>query len=130
MCVYPIHAKEFSIQMLLYFCQIAPRVCTFVLFVIIVQVQLKIFFQNHMIVNIGLWMHLFTHMNNEIVRYKMHNLIRNYFRKQKGQNFDIQQQFSAHFQHHYSNLVVNMSGIILQAEPSSVEDYFRIESHN
>ena len=38
-CVHPIHAKVFLIQMLLHFGQIAPRVCTLVLFIIIVQVQ-------------------------------------------------------------------------------------------
>ena len=32
-CVHPIHAKMFSIQMLLHFSQIAPRVCTLVLFI-------------------------------------------------------------------------------------------------
>ena len=31
-CVHPLHANMFSIQMLLHFRQIAPRVCTFVLF--------------------------------------------------------------------------------------------------
>ena len=35
-CVDPIHAKMFSIQMLLHFRQIVPRVCTLVLFIIIV----------------------------------------------------------------------------------------------
>ena len=33
-CVHPIHAKVFSIQMLLHFSQIVPRVCTLVLFII------------------------------------------------------------------------------------------------
>ena len=32
-CVHPIHAKMFSIQILLYFSQIVPRVCTLVLFI-------------------------------------------------------------------------------------------------
>ena len=32
-CVHPIHAKVFSIQMLLHFSQIVPRVCTSVLFI-------------------------------------------------------------------------------------------------
>ena len=72
----------------------------------------------------------YTHMNNEMVRYTMHSLIRDYFRKQNFQNLDIQQQFSAHFQHHYSHLVINISHIILQAEPPSVEEYFQVESHN
>ena len=31
-CVHPIHANMFSIQMLLHFSQIVPRVCTFLLF--------------------------------------------------------------------------------------------------
>ena len=35
-CVHPIHANMFSIQILLHFSQIAPRVCTLVLFIIIV----------------------------------------------------------------------------------------------
>ena len=34
-CVHAIHAKMFSIQMLLHFSQIVPRVCTFVLFIYI-----------------------------------------------------------------------------------------------
>ena len=34
-CVHPIHAKMFSIQMLLHFSQILLRVCTLVLFIII-----------------------------------------------------------------------------------------------
>ena len=34
-CVHPIHAKMFSIQMLLHFRQIVQRVCTLVLFIII-----------------------------------------------------------------------------------------------
>ena len=33
-CVHPIHAKIFSIQILLHFSQIAPRVCTLVLFIL------------------------------------------------------------------------------------------------
>ena len=33
-CVHPIHAKMFSIQMLLHFSQIVPRVCTLVLFIL------------------------------------------------------------------------------------------------
>ena len=33
-CVHPIHAKMFSIQMLLHFSQIVQRVCTLVLFII------------------------------------------------------------------------------------------------
>ena len=37
-CVYPIHAKMFSIQMLLHFSQIVLRVCTLVLFIIIVVI--------------------------------------------------------------------------------------------
>ena len=32
-CVHPIHAKVFSIQMLLHFRQIVPRVCTLVLYI-------------------------------------------------------------------------------------------------
>ena len=32
-CVHPIHAKMFSIQMLLHFSQIVQRVCTLVLFI-------------------------------------------------------------------------------------------------
>ena len=36
-CVHPIHAKMFSIQMLLHFCQIVPRVCTSVLFISIIM---------------------------------------------------------------------------------------------
>ena len=32
-CVHPINAKVFSIQMLLHFSQIVPRVCTLVLFI-------------------------------------------------------------------------------------------------
>ena len=32
-CVYPIHAKMFSIQMLLHFSQIVPRVSTLMLFI-------------------------------------------------------------------------------------------------
>ena len=32
-CVHPIHANMFSIQMLLHFSQIVPRVCTLVLFI-------------------------------------------------------------------------------------------------
>ena len=32
-CVHPIHAKMFSIQMLLHFSQIVPRVCTLVIFI-------------------------------------------------------------------------------------------------
>ena len=32
-CVHPIHAKMFSIQILLHFSQIVPRVCTLVLFI-------------------------------------------------------------------------------------------------
>ena len=35
-CVHPIHAKMFSIQMLLHFSQIVTRVCTLVLFIIII----------------------------------------------------------------------------------------------
>ena len=35
-CVHPIHAKMFSIQMLPYFSQIVPRVCTLVLFILLV----------------------------------------------------------------------------------------------
>ena len=72
----------------------------------------------------------YTHMNSEMVRYTMHNLIRDYFRRINVQNSDIQQRFSALFQGHYSNLVLNMSYVILQAGPSSAEDYFQIESHN
>ena len=34
-CVYAINAKMFSIQMVLHFSQIAPRVCTLVLFITI-----------------------------------------------------------------------------------------------
>ena len=34
-CVHPIHANMFSIQMLLHFSQIVPRVCTLVLFIIV-----------------------------------------------------------------------------------------------
>ena len=33
-CVHPIHAKMFSIQMLLHFSQIVQRVCTLVLFIL------------------------------------------------------------------------------------------------
>ena len=33
-CVHPIHAKMFSIQMLLHFSQIVQRVCTLVLFIV------------------------------------------------------------------------------------------------
>ena len=33
-CVHPMHAKMFSIQMLLHFSQIVPRVCTLVLFIV------------------------------------------------------------------------------------------------
>ena len=45
-CVHPIHAKMFSIQMLLHFSQIALRVCTLVLYIIYSramngQIQLK-----------------------------------------------------------------------------------------
>ena len=36
-CVHLIHAKMFSIQMLLHFCQIVPRVCTLVLFIPLVR---------------------------------------------------------------------------------------------
>ena len=35
-CVHPIHAKMFSLQMLLHFSQIVPRVCTLVLFITII----------------------------------------------------------------------------------------------
>ena len=38
-CVYPIHANVFSIQMLLHFSQIVPRVCTLVLFITKVTVE-------------------------------------------------------------------------------------------
>ena len=37
-CVHPIHAKMFSIQLLLHSIQIAPRVCTLVLFIIIAKI--------------------------------------------------------------------------------------------
>ena len=37
-CVHPIHAKMFSIQILIHFSQIVPRVCTLVLFIKIVTV--------------------------------------------------------------------------------------------
>ena len=37
-CVHPIHAKMFSIQMLLHFSQIVQRVCTLVLFIIQVAI--------------------------------------------------------------------------------------------
>ena len=40
-CVHPIHAKMFSIQMLLYFSQIVPRVCTLVLFIIVEKKNVK-----------------------------------------------------------------------------------------
>ena len=72
----------------------------------------------------------YIHMNSEMVRYTMHNLIRDYFRRINVQNSDIQQRFSALFQDHYSNLVLNISYVILQDESSSVDDYFQIESHN
>ena len=36
-CVHPIHAKMFSIQMLLHFCQIVPRIYTLVLFIPLVR---------------------------------------------------------------------------------------------
>ena len=72
----------------------------------------------------------YTHMNNEMVRYIMHNLIKEYFRKKDYPKSNIQKQFSVFFQHHYMNLVLNMSYSVLQAEPSSILDYFRIESHN
>ena len=39
----------------------------------------------------------YTHMNSEMVRYTMHNLIRDYFRRINVQNSDIQQRFSALF---------------------------------
>ena len=73
---------------------------------------------------------IYTHMNSEMVRYTMHNLIRDYFRRINIQTSDIQQRFSALFQDHYSNLVLNISYVILQAGPSSADDYFQIESHN
>ena len=72
----------------------------------------------------------YTHMNNEMVRYTMHNLIKDYFIKKDYQISNIQKSFAAYFQHHYTNLVLNMSYNILQAEPSSILDYFQIESHN
>ena len=72
----------------------------------------------------------YTHMNSEMVRYTMHNLIRDYFRRINVKNSDIKQRFSALFQHYYSNLVLNISNVTLQAGPSSADDYFQIESHN
>ena len=41
-CVHPIHAKMFSIQMLLHFSQIVQRVCTLVLFILSVCLQGRI----------------------------------------------------------------------------------------
>ena len=35
-CVHPIHVKVFSIQILLHFSQIVPRVCTLLFFIIII----------------------------------------------------------------------------------------------
>ena len=72
---------------------------------------------------------IYTHMNSEMVRYTMHILIRDYFRRINDQTSDIKQRFSALFQDHYSNLVLNISYVILQAGPSSADDYFQIESH-
>ena len=71
----------------------------------------------------------YTHMNNEMVRYIMHNLIKEYFRKKDYPKSNMQKRFVATFQHHYTNLVFNMSYNVLQADPSSILD-FQIESHN
>ena len=38
-CGHPIHAKMFSNQMLLHFSEIVPRVCTLVLFIIIIIIN-------------------------------------------------------------------------------------------
>ena len=42
-CVHPIHAKMFSIQMLLHFSQIVQRVCTLVLFILSVCLSVCVF---------------------------------------------------------------------------------------
>ena len=43
-CVHPIHAKMFSIQILLHFSQIASRVCTLMLFIIIITIIIVVIF--------------------------------------------------------------------------------------
>ena len=72
----------------------------------------------------------YTHMNNQMVRYTMHNLIKEYFIKIDYQKSNIQEQFAAFFHRHYTNLVLNMSYNVLQAEPFSILEHFQIESHN
>ena len=46
-CVHPIHAKMFSIQMLLHFSQIALRVCTSVLFIFVIKHYITLLKKKH-----------------------------------------------------------------------------------
>ena len=65
-CVHPIHAKMFSIQMLLHFSQIVRRVCTLVLFIYVVQISLENYMHrptwHHMTITILTYDHHMTAM--------------------------------------------------------------------
>ena len=64
-CVHPIHANMFSIQMLLHFSQIVPRVCTLVLsLVYILMIIITIGFLFYINISILSWKYQLKIFNN------------------------------------------------------------------